>query len=438
MANQSNPSALGYTPAEYKKFKKYAVLYLIFFSLIYCATYCTRNNLSAVGPQMIAQLGWSNREIGLLSGVLFWFYAVGQLISGRLCEIIGTNKCIALSVVLSVAVNVAVGFQNSVAVIVVLWGLNGLFQSLAWAPGFAALTRWWPSSSRGFASGFANAFAGFGTVAAQLSVVFALKAAPELGWRAAFFIPAAVPAAALIVFLTVTKPSPERVGLHGYVEQNDAEAEREREMQEIVRTKGALYPFRYVVTRGGFAVWLIVAFVVGVARYGLIDWVPKYFSSVYGMDVTDGLISSLILPVGMGVGTLVLPALSDIFWKNNRIYHVILCAVAGAAATAGFLFLDPRVPAQMTLIQILLFAAGFFIYAINGIAWAVAADVGGRVFSGTSSGILNFTCYLGSAVQAVVYGFLTDSVGWNVVFISIAVFCAVIAVIGGVAARRKR
>ena len=438
MVNENSKALFGYTPEQYKKFRRNGIVFLIMFALLYCTTYCMRNNLSAAAVQMMDELGWTNGNIGLLASVLFWSYGVGQLISGRLCEIIGTNTCLVLSVVLSAAVNIIAGFQEKLWAMAVLWGLNGLFQSMAWAPGFAALTKWWPSSSRGFAAGFANAFAGFGTAVAQLSVVFALKVAPDLGWRAAFFIPSAFPLLMLVVFLITTKPSPTNAGLPEYEEADPAEAAREREMAEIVKSKGVLYPFKYVISNKGFALWMIVAFVTGVARYGLIEWVPRYFSTVYGMEVTEGLLQSLVLPVGMGVGTLVLPALTDVIWKNNRLCHVILSSAVGAAAVAGFLLLDPRVPAQMILIEVLLFVAGFFIYAINGISWAVAADIGGRVFSGTSSGILNFVCYMGSAIQAIVYGFLIDKMGWSVVFYSIVAFCLLITAIGVFSVVKKR
>jgi MFS family permease len=91
-------------------------------------------------------------------------------VNGRLSEIVGPAKFVVASVGLSVAANVFMAFQDSLIVMAVIWGLNGYFQSMAWTPGVAILTRWWPGATRGFATGFANAFSGFGQVAAILSV----------------------------------------------------------------------------------------------------------------------------------------------------------------------------------------------------------------------------------------------------------------------------
>ena len=90
-----------------------------------------------------------------------------------------------------------------------------------------------------------------------------------------------------------------------------------------------------------------------------------------------------------------------------------------------FVLLSPLIPWQMVLIQFCLFFAGFCIYAISGTSGAYATDVGGRVFSGTSTGLLSFSAYMGAAIQSLVYGFVLDSAGWVFVFVSIAAFCAV-------------
>lgn len=85
-----------------------------------------------------------------------------------------------------------------------------------------------------------------------------------------------------------------------------------------------------------------------------------------------------------------------------------------------------------------LFFDGFFIYAINGTVWAYAADVGGRVFASTASGILDFAAYMGAAIQAAVYGSILKAGNWLFVFVSIAVFCALIALVSLVSVREKQ
>lgn len=420
----------GYSEHDYKRFHVFAWRYLMLFSVLYCFLYCTRLNLSNAGAVMMDGLGWSKTDFGILTGALFWTYGIGQFVNGRLSEIVGPAKFIVASVVLSVAANVLFAFQTSIVVMAILWGLNGYFQSMAWTPGVAILTKWWPGSTRGFATGLAHAFSGFGQVVAILSVALAFKMLPDMGWRAAFLLSAVFPLVALIAYLIGARTSPVQIGLPEYVEDDPTRAQTEDEMRELVARRGKLYPYRYVLSNRQFMVWVVIAFITGLARYGLVTWVPLYFINRFEISVTSGLMGALSLPVGMGIGTLVVPWMTDKWCPNNRLPAVIASSLVGAASIAGFLPLNPTVGWQMACVQVLLFVAGFCIYAINGTAWAYATDIGGRVFSATSSGVLNFSAYMGAAVQSFVYGFLIEKIGWMSVFASLAILCSLMAVLG--------
>lgn len=435
--HKNEGTQLGYTAAEYRKFKKYAWLYLLMFSVLYCFLYCTRLNIGSATPYLV-EAGWTESTIGILTGTLFWTYGIGQLVNGRLSELLGPSKFIIGAVVLSAGANFLVATQkvDSVVILAVLWGANGFFQSMGWTPGLAALTKWWPGKSRGFATGFLNAFSGFGQVAAYLAVLAAYLWFPQLGWKAGFIIPACFPLAVLVIYLLCVKTTPTRAGLRDY-EEDSAKTAEEEKMREIVAKKGALYPYKYILSNKKFLIWIVIAFGTGLARYGLSTWIPLYFSQ-QGLSAAASVASSVILPVGMGIGTLVVPWLTDRCCSKDRLPAAIVSALIGAVTTVAIFFLDATKLPQLILVEILLFISGFCIYAINGIVFAYATDIGGRVFSGTCSGVLNFSAYLGAAVQSVVYGFILNNGGWGIVFASIAVFNVLIAVLGIVGADKKK
>ena len=421
---------LGYNPEEYRKFKKYAWVYLLVFSVLYCFQYCTRLNIGSATPYL-TEAGWNESTIGILTGTLFWTYGIGQLFSGRLSELVGPSKFIVAAVLLSALANFLVATQSagSVVILAVIWGANGLFQSMSWTPGIATLTKWWPGKSRGFATGFVNAFSGFGQVAAYAAVLAAYTWFPHSGWKAGFVFPACVSLAVLLVYLLCVKTTPAKIGLPDYQEENKEKNEAEKQMQEIVRNKGVLYPYKYILSNKRFIIWIVIAFSVGLARYGLSTWIPLYFTQ-HGLSAVASVASSMILPVGMGIGTLVVPWLTDRFCPNNRLPAAVISAVIGAVTTIVIFTLDASQGVQLVLVEIMLFISGFCIYAINGIMFAYASDFGGRVFSGTCSGLLNFAAYLGAAVQSVTYGFILDNGGWGIVFVSIAAFNVIVAVLG--------
>lgn len=425
----------GYTSEEYRRFKHYAWRYLALFSLLYCAVYCTRLNLVNASAVMMDDLGWTTSDIGILTSTLFWTYGFSQLVSGRLSEIVGPTKFVFLGALLSVLANLFISLQSSLWIMAVVWGLNGCFQSMGWTPGLAALTKWWPGCSRGFATGFANAFSGFGQAAATMSVALAFTIFPDMGWRAAFIVPAAFPLIMLIVFKLFVKATPENIGLREYKEDDPDRALAECEMRELEQTHGKFYPYKYCLSNKRFLVWLVIAFAVGLARYGLTTWIPLYFIQTFNVDVTSGLIQSLVLPVGMGVGALVVPCLTDRLCPTNRLPAVALSATVGAFSVLLFFFCAPNSFTGLLVTEFTLFVAGFCIYAVNGTAWAYATDIGGRVYSGTASGLLNCAAYMGAAVQSLVYGFLLGSGGWSVVFVSISLALVFVALLGKVFSR---
>jgi len=420
----------GYSPEEYKKFKNYAWRFLVLFSLLYMAIYCCRLNLSSAAPVMIAQLGWTSADIGILTSVLFWAYGIGQLVSGRLSEIFGPNRFIILSVVLTILCNFFISLQNSFVPIAVFVAINGFVQSMAWPSGLAILARWWPGKTRGFASGVTHAFSGFGQACATLAVTLTLTICGESNWKANFVVPSLLPLVILIAYCVLVKSGPSDIGLAEYREDNAATAAAETEMKHLIAEKGKLYPYRYLLGNRKFCAWLIISFITGVARYGLTTWVPLYFIDGFGVDVTHGLLQSLALPVGMGIGTLVVPVLTDKFCPTNRMPAVILSSLAATGAIAALLLIDPTTTSGTLWAWVLLFISGFAIYAVDGLGWTYAIDVGGRVFTGTCSGILNFSAYIGAAVQSMIYGFIATNLGWGMVFGSMAFFCLLITFIG--------
>lgn len=424
----------GYNKAEYRKFTAGAWRYLILFSLLYCAHYCTRLN---IGNAQVYMSEFSSEDIGMLSSILFWTYGIGHLVNGRLGEVFGVRRFIILSVVLSILCNIFMGFQTSIGAMAVIWGINGFVQSMAWAPGVSSLTAWWPGDKRGFATGFANAFSGFGQVVATLMVALGFVLLPNMGWRSAFFVPAILPLVMLVIYWIFAQGSPKDIGLADYQEEDQGKAEHEDEMAQILKEKGHLYPYIHLLRKPVFWAWIFVVFASGIARYGLVTWIPKYLNETTELGAIVSLLTSTILPIGMGIGTFIVPALTDKFCPDNRLWASVFSGIAAAVCIIGIAFLNPDNSFQFFLMLVCLFFAGFFIYAINGIVWAYAADVGGRVFASTASGILDFAAYMGAAIQAAVYGSVLKAGNWNALFISVALFCALIAIVSYFSVEKK-
>jgi sugar phosphate permease len=306
----------------------------------------------------------------------------------------GPNRFIIGAVICSVAANLLISFQDSFMVILVLWGLNGYFQAMAWPSGMSMLAKWWPSRHRGFAAGLSNGFAGFGQAICMEIVILSFSLAPAEGWRAAFRYPVILPLLVAGVYWLTVKASPQSVGLPPYQDDDAVNVRSESQIAKALHGRSRLYPYLYLGRQWQFDIWLVVIARSSVGRYGLLNWIPVYFTDVMGLDLQDGIIQNLMLSVAMSLGSLIIPAVSDTYCRHHRLLAVLVCSVMGGLSIIGFM-----VSETVTGLSIFLCIGGFFLYAINGLVWPFAMDCGGRELSGTAGAIFGFDAYADPEVQ---------------------------------------
>lgn len=54
---------------------------------------------------------------------------------------------------------------------------------------------------------------------------------------------------------------------------------------------------------------------------------------------------------------------------------------------------------------------------VTGVIWAIAGDIGGKLFSSVIVGVLDWAVYMGAAIQAVVFEFVKDMFGWTAILL---------------------
>lgn len=427
---ENKKECYGYSPEEYQKFKKHALYMLIGFSIMYLFFYNGRQNMSLAIPLMTKELNASNAEIGMVTSALFWCYGFGHLFSGRLGEIIGNKRYIFWGVVLSALLNFFISFQSSLIVIAVLWGVNGFAQSMAWSPGMAMANKWWPTEKRGFASGFITGASGIAQVITYVCVLTAYKISPNMGWRAAFRWPLVPMVIILIVFVALVKNEPKDIGLEDFKESDQEMAQLEEARMKELEGKGPVYPFICLLREPKMCVFLLIIAIAGIGRYGMLTWIPTYFSETMGIDVKSGIVSSILLPVGQASAFFLMPYLTDKVFKGKREPLLVICGVVSVISLVIF----PNITSQ-TAASAMLLVVGFF-SSVNGIVWAFAGDIGTRAFAGTATGLLDWAAYMGAAIQSILFGYVSVR-SWNAVFITIAVLYAVLVVLALLAKNMK-
>lgn len=403
----------GYTKSEYAKFKSYAWKMLLSFGLTYLFFYNGRQNINLVMTQMAEGLGSTTAAMGVVSSALFWCYAFGQLVNGRLGAYFGYKRYMMFGVAASAVLNVAISFQSSIPVIAILWGLNGFCQSMVWSNGIGVLNKWWPKKDRGFASGLATAFSGVAQVVTYLTILACMEWNPEWGWRAAFRYPMIPMVLMLIAFYFLFKEKPEDVGLNPFQEEDADAAARDAALCAEVEKQGFLYPYKMLFTEPKVIVFCLISAIAGIGRYGLLTWVPTYFTESMGLSIKEGILSAILLPLGQACAMFVFPLITDKVFKGKREPMLALASVVTFCGMICFAFIKTQMLASIMLLVVGI--SGM----VTGVIWAVAGDMGGRAFSSTVVGVLDWAVYMGAAIQASVFGYVKNQFGWPAIFITI-------------------
>lgn len=427
----TNQHTYGYTPAEYSKFKAFAWKMLLSFGMTYLFFYNGRQNINLVMTQMAEGLGSTTAAMGVVSSALFWCYAFGQLINGRLGAYFGYKRFMMFGVAASCVLNVIISFQHAIPVIAVLWGLNGFCQSMVWSNGVGVLNKWWPKSKRGFASGLATAFSGVAQVVTYLTILLCLDLNPDWGWRAAFRYPMIPMALMLIAFAFLFRNGPEEVGLKPFEEEDKSSAGRDAALAAEIDRKGYLYPYKVLFSEPKVIVFCLISAIAGVGRYGLLTWVPTYFTESMGLSIKDGIFSSILLPAGQACAMFVFPLITDKVFKGKREPMLALASVVTFVGMMCFPFIKTQMPASL-----MLFVVGVS-GMVTGVVWAVAGDMGGRAFSSTVVGVLDWSVYMGAAIQASVFGWVKDTFGWSAIFVTIGCLYIIMLILTLMARKMK-
>lgn len=93
--------------------------------------------------------------------------------------------------------------------------------------------------------------------------------------------------------------------------------------------------------------------------------------------------------MGLACAMFVFPLITDRVFKGKREPMLILASVVTFLGMLIFPFIKSQLPAS-----IMLFVLGVFAM-VTGVIWAIAGDMGGRAFSSTIVGVLDWAVYMG-------------------------------------------
>ena len=123
----------------------------IFLSLVagYGFFYTCRLGLSVTKKPLLDAGVLTVSQMGIIGSVMLYVYAIGKFVNGMLSDHANIRRFMSWALLLSALINLAFGFTSLFAGFVILWGLNGWFQSIGSAPSVVSICQWFSNRERG-------------------------------------------------------------------------------------------------------------------------------------------------------------------------------------------------------------------------------------------------------------------------------------------------
>lgn len=366
-------------------------------SLAYFVSYITRINFAAVIAAIISDGYIEKAAAGAVTTVGFITYGVGQLVSGKLGDRFDPKKLMTIGFFTTAAMNLLIPFVHGSVAMCVVWGVNGLAQSLMWPPMLKIMKT--AMSEDDFNKGCVQT--NLGSAVATVAIYLLSPAVISVwSWKGVFFISSVCGAAMAVVwFSALTKI--ERSADIKYVLKKLSEKRKKKHSPAM--------PIVLLIFT------LAAIFFQGSLRDGVTTWLPTYIYESFGLSSEKSILTSAVIPIFSYISLQICAKLYNKMGKKPFKCGLTVFAVGTAAAVILAVFGGRSV--ILTAVTCALIVA--CMHGVNLVLISFLPGIYGNNENVSElSGTLNFMTYVGSAASAYGFALLSNNFGWNGTIIS--------------------
>ena len=414
-----------------RRISRSATQLFLFCFLSYACSYLGRKSFNSCIPVMESE-GFLTPELSAIIPSCFMLaYGAGQFINGIIGSKIKPKFMIAIGLggatVCSLAMGLTGMLENGARLMPVIWALNGLFNSMLWAPIIRTITNQMPIERRSSAGTGMNTACSVGAILAYLIPGLLLNAG---SWQFVFYMTAAILFACFMVwtlgnaFLSkYTKMMDEacRIERAALLEKADAEAaannqkKRSRSLPAVIAASG---------------LWVVVfgLFCNGALRDAVETWAPDFLAKQFNMDSSMAAITTVVIPIISLSGTYIANWMNEKYIRNELYTSCIMFAVA--ALCIGGLFACRNLHFLPCIIFMAISIScmwGANLMFLTTIPYHFATlDMSAAV-----TGMFNSMIYIATALSSFLYGTLRTT-GWDsviLVWLGVGIFGTVICAV---------
>lgn len=417
-------------PRQHGSQVRWLLVFWIF--VIGAVAFLDRVNISIAGSSIASEYHLTNVQLGWVFSAFLVGYAIFQTPGGRIADRLGPRRVIALAVVwwgifTALTASIPLGIAGALLLFVAVRFLLGTGEAIMYPASNQFISNWIPTEERGIANGLIFAGVGVGAGITPPLVTYIML---HQGWRASFWISAAIGIAVGAVWFVIARNTP---GEHPRVSSRELEKIKGGLTIKPVTGVGgpgeashhpALIPWKSILKSKD--VWGVTFsyFTYGYASWIFFSWFFIYLAKVRGMNLKSSadyaMLPFLAMAAGSPLGGIISDALTR--WRGKRLGRCVF-SFAVMALAAIFIALGSSV-GSAALASIVLAGGAGALYLCQSCYWSVTADIAGAS-SGSVSGFMNMGAQIGGAVTATLTPAIAAAYGWTASFITAAVLCAV-------------
>jgi len=375
--------------------------------------YIDRQTLSVLAPYLKLQYGWNNQNFAAIVIAFRVAYSVGQTVSGRLIDRIGTRKGLTITVIWYSIAAMLTSLAGGLRSFAFFRFLLGAGESANWPAATKAVAEWFPKKERGWAVALFDSGSSIGGAIAPLLVIGLYKYFG--GWRPAFIITGTLGFLWLGAWRTLYHP-PES---HPRI----SDAEREmilRDRDELIeQDQRTSHKTRWRDLIRLPQTWAVIAArtMTDPVWFFITDWFAIYLVTK-GINPEQGLLAFWIPFVAADLGNFFGGGISS--WLIRRGWPVIKARKAVVVfGGLGMTLLIPTIFTSSLLALAGLFAVSTFAYAsFSTMALVLPSDLYRSESVATVSGMSGTGAGVGTIISTFLIGYVSDHYSFEPILIT--------------------
>jgi len=378
--------------------------------------YLDRQTLSVLAPYLKLQYEWNNQNFAEIVIAFRVAYSIGQTLSGRLIDRIGTRKGLTITVIWYSIAAMLTSLAGGLRSFAFFRFLLGAGESANWPAATKAVAEWFPKKERGWAVALFDSGSSIGGAVAPILVLGLYKYFG--GWRPAFIITGTLGFLWLIAWRVLYHP-PES---HPRI----SDAERELIMRDRIDVAHEDHSARGKTSWRDLIklpqTWAIIAArtMTDPVWFFITDWFAIYLLSK-GINPEQGLLAFWIPFVAADLGNFFGGGFSS--WLIRRGWPVIKARKAVVVfGGLGMTLLIPTIFTSSLLALAGLFAVSTFAYAsFSTMALVLPSDLYRSDSVATVSGMSGTGAGVGTIISTFLIGYVSDRSSFTPILITASI-----------------